>query len=170
MISNEENEIKSILILNYAMAPYTTNLDLQKHRSYILIEDLKNFGYIRGNTLNSGKYITGYGDYKINDVEIVDDPLHVKTKLEKDNKNKIMELEYEKNNNKKKLINYKVNNGIIESKNNNINENLQEKIKEEGVVSKNENNEMEQEDDDLIDFNIGLKDGHDGISYKSDEK
>ena len=54
-----------------------------------------------------------------------------------------MELEYEKNNNKKKFINYNVNNDIIESKNNNTTENLPEKIKEEMVVSKNENNEME---------------------------
>ena len=177
---HDENEIKAILRLNCAMAPYTKNLDLQKHRSYMLIENIKKnekneaeiFGYIRGNTLNNGKYIhiTGFGDYKVNDVEVVDDPLPVKSKFEKDNKNKNMELEDEKKNNKKKVINDNVNNDIIESKNNNNEENLPEKIKEEGTISKKENNEMEQEDEDLIDFNIDLKDDDDDISYKSDEK
>ena len=118
---HDENQIKAIIRLNCAMAPYTTNLDLQKHRSYMMIENIKRnenneaeiFGYIRGNTLIPGKYIhittftlipgkymhiTGFGDYKIKDVEIVDDPLPVKSKYDKDKKN---EMEVEKNNKNK---------------------------------------------------------------------
>jgi hypothetical protein len=87
---HDENQIKAIIRLNCALAPYTTNLDLQKHRSYMMIENIKKnenneaeiFGYIRGNTLNPGKYIhiTGFGDYKIKDVEVAEDPLPVKSK------------------------------------------------------------------------------------------
>ena len=69
----------------------------------MMVEDIKKngnneaevFGYIRGNTLIPGKYIhiTGFGDYKIKDVEIFDDPLPVKSKYDKKNN----EMEEEKN-------------------------------------------------------------------------
>ena len=192
---HDENQIKAIIRLNCAMAPYTTNLDLQKHRSYMMIENIKRnenneaeiFGYIRGNTLIPGKYIhiTGFGDYKIKDVEIVDDPLPVKSKYDKDKKN---EMEVEKNNknkgqqkNKNDELNANVNNDIVESKKNfeeKNDENLPEKVEDVGgdiaedknkkrKNSKDKNN-MEEEDD-IIDFNLNLQDDDDDISYKSDE-
>jgi hypothetical protein len=45
------------------------------------------YGYIRGNTLIEGKYIhiTGFGDYKVLNIEISNDPLPVKSKYEKMN-------------------------------------------------------------------------------------
>ena len=190
---HDENQIKAIIRLNCAKAPYTTNLDLQKHRSYMMVEDIKKiedneaeiFGYIRGNTLIPGKYIhiTGFGDYKIKDVEVVDDPLPVKSKFDKKG-----EMEVEKNintnnkeDNKKKNeeMENNINNDIVESRNNleeKNDENLPEKIEDIGgeiieeknkKESKNKNN-MEEEDD-IIDFNINLKDDEDDISYKSDE-
>ena len=195
---HDENQIKAIIRLNCAMAPYTTNLDLQKHRSYMMVENIKKnenneaeiYGYIRGNTLIPGKYIhiTGFGDYKIKDVEVVEDPLPVKSKYDKDNKKSDMELENNTNNNnqkekknKKEDMNININNDIVESKKNleeKNDENLPEKVediggeKNEDENKKNKNskdkNNME-EDDDIIDFNIDLKDDEDDISYKSDE-
>ena len=38
---HDENQIKAIIRLNCAMAPYTTNFDLQKHRSYMMVENIK---------------------------------------------------------------------------------------------------------------------------------
>jgi len=195
---HDENQIKAIIRLNCAMAPYTTNLDLQKHRSYMMVENIKKnenneaeiYGYIRGNTLIPGKYIhiTGFGDYKIKDVEVVEDPLPVKSKYDKDNKKSDMEVENNTNNNnqkekknKKEDMNININNDIVESKKNleeKNDENLPEKVediggeKNEDENKKNKNskdkNNME-EDDDIIDFNIDLKDDEDDISYKSDE-
>ena len=190
---HDENQIKAIIRLNCAMAPYTTNLDLQKHRSYMMVENIKKnenndaeiFGYIRGNTLIPGKYIhiTGFGDYKIKDVEVVDDPLPVKSKYNKEKKG---EMEVEKNirnKEEKKIKNEElnVNNDIVESKKNfeeKNEENLPEKVEDIGVEivedknkkgknSKDKNN-MEEEDD-IIDFNLNLQDDDDDISYKSDE-
>ena len=195
---HDENQIKAIIRLNCAMAPYTTNLDLQKHRSYMMVENIKKnenneaeiYGYIRGNTLIPGKYIhiTGFGDYKIKDVEVAEDPLPVKSKYDKDNKKSDMEVENNTNNNnqkekknKKEDMNININNDIVESKKNleeKNDENLPEKVediggeKNEDENKKNKNskdkNNME-EDDDIIDFNIDLKDDEDDISYKSDE-
>ena len=195
---HDENQIKAIIRLNCAMAPYTTNLDLQKHRSYMMVENIKKnenneaeiYGYIRGNTLIPGKYIhiTGFGDYKIKDVEVVEDPLPVKSKYDKDNKKSEMEVENNTNNNNRKEkknknedMNININNDIVESKKNleeKNDENLPEKVediggeKNEDENKKNKNskdkNNME-EDDDIIDFNIDLKDDEDDISYKSDE-
>ena len=189
---HDENQIKAIIRLNCALAPYRTNLDLQKHRSYMMIENIikkKNneaeiYGYIRGNTLIPGKYIhiTGFGDYKIKDVEVAEDPLPVRSKYEKKN-----DMEIENNNTNKKnrdnkgndkLINININNDIIESKNNmdiKNEENLPEKVEDiggdEGNKNKNnkDKNEQMEEDDDIIDFNLNLQDDEDDISYKSDE-
>lgn len=184
---HDENQIKAILRLSCALAPYTTNLDLQKHRSYMMIENIKKndnneaeiFGYIRGNTLIPGKYIhiTGFGDYKIKDVEIVEDPLPVKSKYENNTKKNEMEVENNENNkkNEKKTFNNDINNDIIESKKNieELNkDNLPEKVEDAGgAISKDEKKEKEKnmEEDDIIDFNIDLKDDDDDISYKSDE-
>ena len=185
---HDENQIKAIIRLNCALAPYTTNLDLKKHRSFMMIENIKRnekneaeiFGYIRGNTLNLGKYIhiTGFGDYKIKDVEVAEDPLPVKSKYENNNKNSEkndMEVEKneKKNDNKKVEKNDIINNDIIESKNNlekANNENLPEKVEDIGETKKEEKNEKNNmEEDDIIDFNIDLKDDDDDISYKSDE-
>ena len=184
---HDENQIKAILRLSCALAPYTTNLDLQKHRSYMMIENIKKndnneaeiFGYIRGNTLIPGKYIhiTGFGDYKIKDVEIVEDPLPVKSKYENNTKKNEMEVENNENNkkNEKKTFNNDINNDIIESKKNReeLNkDNLPEKVEDAGgAISKDEKKEKEKnmEEDDIIDFNIDLKDDDDDISYKSDE-
>ena len=179
---HDENQTKSIIRLGCALAPYTTNLDLQKHRSYMMIEKInKNennegeiFGYIRGNTLNPGKYIhiTGFGDYKIKDVEVADDPLPVKSKYDNNSKKKDMEVEDEKGKDKKMEKTENINNDIIESKKNNQmpnNENLPEKVEDIGGNKKEEKNENNNEEEDLIDFNIDLKDDDDDISYKSDE-
>jgi len=183
---HDENQIKAIIRLNCALAPYTTNLDLQKHRSYMMIENIKKnenneaeiFGYIRGNTLNPGKYIhiTGFGDYKIKDVEVAEDPLPVKSKYENNNSKKNdMEIENNdknKNKNKKAENNEIINNDIIESKKNMEilnNENLPEKVEDIGGNKNEEKKENNMEEDDVIDFNIDLKDDDDDISYKSDE-
>ena len=181
---HDENQIKAIIRLNCALAPYTTNLDLQKHRSYMMIENIKKnenneaeiFGYIRGNTLNPGKYIhiTGFGDYKIKDVEVAEDPLPVKSKYENNNSKKNdMEIENnDKNKNKKAENNEIINNDIIESKKNMEilnNENLPEKVEDIGGNKNEEKKENNMEEDDVIDFNIDLKDDDDDISYKSDE-
>ena len=180
---HDENQIKSIIRLGCALAPYTTNLNLQKHRSYMMIENIKKnenneaeiYGYIRGNTLNPGKYlhITGFGDYKIKDVEIVDDPLPVKSKYDNNSKKKDMEVEDEKGKDKKIQKNEIINNDIIESKKNNQmidNDNLPEKVEDIGGNKKDEKNEKNNNDEeDIIDFNIDLKDDDDDISYKSDE-
>ena len=198
---HDENQIKAIIRLNCAMAPYRTNLDLQKHRSYMMIENIQKkenneaeiYGYIRGNTLIPGKYIhiTGFGDYKIKDVEVAEDPLPVKSKFEKKSDMEVEKnLEQDKNNNNKnkgkdennKLLNINVNNDIVESKNNldiKNEENLPEKVEDIGgdIVdnknkknnSKDKNAKMEEEEDDIIDFNINLQDDEDDISYKSDE-
>ena len=181
---HDENQIKAIIRLNCALAPYTTNLDLQKHRSYMMIENIKKnenneaeiFGYIRGNTLNPGKYIhiTGFGDYKIKDVEVAEDPLPVKSKYENNNSKKNdMEIENnDKNKNKKTENNEIINNDIIESKKNMEilnNENLPEKVEDIGGNKNEEKKENNMEEDDVIDFNIDLKDDDDDISYKSDE-
>ncbi len=212
---NDENKIKAILSYCCAIAPYTRNLDLQKHRSYLMIEDIRKregsqkneaeiFGYIRGNTLNPGKYlhITGFGDYKIQDVEVADDPIPVKSKYDKEkeknirknssnnNKNKggMMELEEGNNNNKendktdKKTNNndnksYQVNNDIVESNKNiemnlpTMKENLPELV-EDQIGTNDKNKKMEEEvndDEDIIDFNIDLKDDDDEISYQENE-
>ena len=191
---HDENQIKAIIRLNCAMAPYTTNLDLQKHRSYMMVENIKKnenneaeiYGYIRGNTLIPGKYIhiTGFGDYKMKDVEIVEDPLPVKTKYDKKNDMEVennMNNKGEKKNKKDDLtnLNVNVNNDIVESKKNfeeKNDENLPEKVEDIGgeVIDnkKNKNskdkNNMEEEDD-IIDFNINIQDDEDDISYKSDE-
>ena len=182
---HDENQIKAILRLNCALAPYTTNLDLQKHRSYMMIENIKKtenneaeiFGYIRGNTLNPGKYIhiTGFGDYKIKDVEIAEDPLPVKSKYEKNDNSKKTDMEVENNEkakNKKNEIKENVNNDIIESNKNMEminNDNLPEKVEDVGGNKKEEKKEKNMEEDDEIDFKIDLKDDDDDISYKSDE-
>ena len=182
---NDENEIKAILRLSCALAPYTTNLELRKHRSYMLIENIvkdeKNnlnaniYGYIRGNTLIEGKYIhiTGFGDYKVLNIEISNDPLPVKSKYEKinekteKNKNeKKMDVEEKKNNNNKEI-----NNEIIESHPENSNfdkENKPEIINDELPENKKEkeSNKIEEEED--IDFNIDIKDDDEDISYHSD--
>ncbi len=182
---NDENEIKAILRLSCALAPYTTNLELRKHRSYMLIENIvkdeKNnlnaniYGYIRGNTLIEGKYIhiTGFGDYKVLNIEISNDPLPVKSKYEKinekteKNKNeKKMDVEENKNNNNKEI-----NNEIIESHPENSNfdkENKPEIINDELPENKKEkeSNKIEEEED--IDFNIDIKDDDEDISYHSD--
>ena len=182
---NDENEIKAILRLSCALAPYTTNLELRKHRSYMLIENIvkdeKNnlnaniYGYIRGNTLIEGKYIhiTGFGDYKVLNIEISNDPLPVKSKYEKinekteKNKNeKKMDVEEKKNNNNKEI-----NNEIIESHPENSNfdkENKPEIINDELPENKKEkeSNKIEEEED--IDFNIDKKDDDEDISYHSD--
>ena len=186
---HDENQIKAILRLSCALAPYTTNLDLQKHRSYMMIENIKKndnneaeiFGYIRGNTLNPGKYIhiTGFGDYKIKDVEVAEDPLPVKSKYENNNSKKNdMDVDdnNKKNNDKKNIINNDINNDIVESKKDleELNkENLPEKVEDVGGANKDEKKENGKnimEEDDIIDFNIDLKDDDDDISYKSDEK
>ena len=180
---HDENQIKAILRLNCALAPYTKNLDLQKHRSFMMIENIKKnenneaeiYGYIRGNTLNPGKYIhiTGFGDYKIKDVEVAEDPLPVKSKYENNSKKSDMEIENNDKNSKKKENKEIINNDIIESKKNMEiinNENLPERVEEFGGnknEDKKEKNDMEE--DDIIDFNIDLKDDDDDISYKSDE-
>ena len=174
---NDENEIKAILRLSCALAPYTTNLELRKHRSYMLIENIvkdeKNnlnaniYGYIRGNTLIEGKYIhiTGFGDYKVLNIEISNDPLPVKSKYEKINEKK-MDVEEKKNNNNKEI-----NNEIIESHPENSNfdkENKPEIINDELPENKKEkeSNKIEEEED--IDFNIDIKDDDEDISYHSD--
>ena len=185
---HDENQIKAILRLSCALAPYTTNLDLQKHRSYMMIENIKKndnneaeiFGYIRGNTLNPGKYIhiTGFGDYKIKDVEVAEDPLPVKSKYENNSKKNDMDVDdnNKKNNDKKNLNNNDINNDIVESKKDleELNkENLPEKVEDVGGTNKDEkkeNGKNTMEEDDIIDFNIDLKDDDDDISYKSDEK
>ena len=191
---HDENQIKAIIRLNCAMAPYTTNLDLQKHRSYMMVENIKKnenneaeiYGYIRGNTLIPGKYIhiTGFGDYKMKDVEIVEDPLPVKTKYDKKNDMEVennMNNKGEKKNKKDDLnnLNVNVNNDIVESKKNfeeKNDENLPEKVEDIGgeVIDnkKNKNSKVKnnmEEEDDIIDFNINIQDDEDDISYKSDE-
>ena len=183
---NDENEIKAILRLSCALAPYTTNLDLRKHRSYMLIENIvkddKNnlnanlYGYIRGNTLIEGKYIhiTGFGDYKVLNIEISNDPLPVKSKYEKMNekteKKKKNEKNMELDDNKK--VKKEINNEIIEShpENTNLNkENIPEIINDELPKDKKENEMKKNEDDDEeIDFNIDIKDDDEDISYHSD--
>ena len=150
---HDENQIKAILRLSCALAPYTTNLDLQKHRSYMMIENIKKndnneaeiFGYIRGNTLNPGKYIhiTGFGDYKIKDVEVAEDPLPVKSKYENNSKKNDMDVDdnNKKNNDKKNLNNNDINNDIVESKKDleELNkENLPEKVEDVGGTNKDE--------------------------------
>ena len=183
---HDENQIKSIIRLNCALAPYTTNLDLQKHRSYMMVENIKKnekdeaeiYGYIRGNTLNPGKYIhiTGFGDYKIKDVEVAEDPLPVKSKYENEKSEKNnMDIDNNENKQTKKIDNKDiVNNDIVESKKNVEeinNENLPEKVEDVGASKekeeKKEKNQMEE--DDIIDFNIDLKDDDDDISYKEEE-
>ena len=183
---HDENQIKSIIRLNCALAPYTTNLDLQKHRSYMMVENIKKnekdeaeiYGYIRGNTLNPGKYIhiTGFGDYKIKDVEVAEDPLPVKSKYENEkSKKNNMDVDNNENKQTKKIDNKDiVNNDIVESKKNVEeinNENLPEKVEDVGASKekeeKKEKNQMEE--DDIIDFNIDLKDDDDDISYKEEE-
>ena len=184
---HDENQIKAIIRLNCALAPYTTNLDLQKHRSFMMIENIKKnenneaeiYGYIRGNTLNPGKYIhiTGFGDYKIKDVEIAEDPLPVKSKYENNKNSEKNDMEVEKTEkkqeNKKMEKNEIINNDIIESKNNlevMNSDNLPERVEDAGGNKKEEKDEKNKmEEDDIIDFNIDLKDDDDDISYKSDE-
>ena len=78
------------------------------------------WGHIRGNTINLGKYIhiTGFGDYKIKDVEVSKDPLPAKFKYKNNNSKKNDKNDKNKNKNKKIENNEVINNDKIESKKN----------------------------------------------------
>ena len=91
---NDTNEYKAIIRKNCGLNPFSAKLDISKHRSYMMIEDIKQhengihtdvYGYIRGNTLYEGKYvhITGFGDYKVMNVSLANDPLPTKVQHDK---------------------------------------------------------------------------------------
>ena len=117
---NDTNEYKAIIRKNCGLNPFSAKLDISKHRSYMMIEDIKQhengihtdvYGYIRGNTLYEGKYvhITGFGDYKVMNVSLANDPLPTKTQHDKTattpcNVDKGDEMDVEKNNNKKPTV------------------------------------------------------------------
>ena len=205
LLLNDENEIKGILRLNCALSTYMSNLDLRKHRSYMLIEDIKKndknsnnadiYGYIRGNTLIIGKYvhITGFGDYKIEDVDYANDPLPVKykyennlkkeekinkknKKMEIDNNNNNMNTDNKDNNNNNPIIDDNIEghfNKIIDEKNiqpENIKDDYLPKTKSE-QKSKNQNDKLNEINDDIdIDFNINIIDDNEDISYHSEDE
>ena len=88
-------------------------------------------------------HITGFGDYKIKDVEVAEEPLPAKSKFEnKSNKNDMEVEKSENNKNKKNLENKEIiNNDIFESKKNMEmlnNENLPEKVEDLGEHKKEE--------------------------------
>ena len=175
---NDTDQIKAIIRLSCALTPYATNLDLRKNRSYMMVEDIKQsddklyaevYGYIRGNTLNINKYvhITGFGDFKVMNVETAEDPLPTKTPNEKKTNAEPQakeSMEVEKGKEKKEKKN--VVDDEIESKQIGGTSNKPETI---GDGPKQEEPKINEKDiDEVIDFDIDIKDDDD-ISYASNE-
>ena len=167
---NDTDQLKAIIRLNCDLTPYKSNLDLRKNRSYMLVDDIRKsenglyaevFGFLRGNTLNINKYIhiTGFGDYKVINVEVAEDPIPTKTERKSEQKKEGMEVE----SNIHTSSTPKVVDDDIESKQI-ISTNKPENI---GGVS----HEVKAEDkdiDEVIDFDIDIKDDDD-VSYHSEE-
>ncbi len=157
--------------------------------------DLELFGYLRGNTTNVNNYlhITGFGDYLIADVEVFDDPIPVNygglnSSFSKSRKsssvNDIMELETNKNQNtltskkqSNKLNKENVDDDKIENPNQNNIDNKPALIGNSDIIEnitkkkeKNLENQISKDLDDIVDFDINLKDDGEDISFEEDEE
>jgi hypothetical protein len=160
--------------------------------------DLELFGYLRGNTINVNNFlhITGFGDYLISDVELFEDPIPVNNNYGNTNNNSflangnnfnndLMDLEKEKKILASKASNLKekeIDDKIEHDSNLNLNDltnkpglignveilnNLQKK--NEKNISEKINKELNALDE-LIDFDINIKDDGNDISFDEDEE
>ena len=87
-VVSQVDEYKN-LIRNICGMNILTNLEIRKHRSFMLAEKvvytenkgLEISGYIKGNTLNIKNYIhiTGFGDYQMESIEYDNDPIPIKS-------------------------------------------------------------------------------------------
>jgi len=217
---NTIDEVKGIIRLICSLPPFSVSLDIKKHRSYMLCQriniletlenemninskiddvcDLELFGYLRGNTINSNNYlhITGFGDYLISDVEVVNDPIPVNfnlnTTISKSRKNsgsEGMEVESSGNANSatpSKIKNQhskcqsnkeNINDDKIENPNLNAFENKPALIGNPQIIEniskkseKNLENQLNKDLDDIVDFDINIKDDGEEISFDEDEE
>jgi hypothetical protein len=198
------DETKAIIRLICSLPPFAVSLDIKKHRSYMLCQninvidrshenkynalneelcDLELFGYLRGNTLNINNFlhITGFGDYLISDVEIYEDPIPVQSNQGLNTSidiNTDIKMDLEKKNlgQGKKDIDDKIENELnlndLSNKpaligNQEILSNIQKKNE------KNNFNKLTKEInalDELIDFDINIKDDGNDISFDEDEE
>jgi pre-rRNA-processing protein TSR1 len=165
--SNDDN--KAIIRLLCSISPFTVHLDLRKHRSYMLCEklltcgdsDLELYGYIRGNTLAAGNYIhlTGIGDYLVSNVEVESDPCPIYTHCN----NSMKSLKSDSN--KMELEKAILNDDNVENKDVGVG-NLPRNIGNDKLVT----NKQDIKLDDLIDFDIDIKDDGEELSFDEDEE
>jgi hypothetical protein len=88
-VISQVDEYKN-LIRNICGMNMLSNLELRKHRSFMMAErvtynqgGLEISGYIKGNTLNIKNYIhiTGFGDYQMESIEYDNDPIPIKSHI-----------------------------------------------------------------------------------------
>jgi pre-rRNA-processing protein TSR1 len=174
-----KDEYKSIIRFICSVSPFSVSLDIRKHRSYMLCEKI-NFnsnneielsGYIRGNTLNISNYvhITGFGDYLVTNVENDVDPCHIQAH----NKSGGMDIESSQSgqSNGNTLTNQKTQNKSDDDKieNTNLNGNKPQTIGN-FVEDKDELVKTNKIMDEIIDFDIEIKDDGEDLSFDEDEE
>jgi len=217
---NTIDEIKAIIRLICSLPPFTVSLDIKKHRSYMLCQkinileksqndllnpssanakfddlfDMELYGYLSGNTINVNNYlhITGFGDYLIADVEVVDDPIPVNhglnttfIKSRKSSNAEGMEVDsnYLNSNKGNQITNKKmqnkenINDDKVENLNSNALDNKPALIGNSELIEnitkkadKQIENQINKDLDDIVDFDINLKEDGEDISFDEDEE
>lgn len=214
------DEVKAVIRLICSLPPFAVSLDIKKHRSYMLCQkvnimekkendflnsssanaklddlcDMELFGYLRGNTISVNNYlhITGFGDYLIADVEVVDDPIPVNfglnstfSKSRKSSNPECMEVEAgslnankaNQNTNKKIQNKENINDDKVENINSNAFDNKPALIGNQEIIEniakkadKQIENQINKDLDDIVDFDINLKEDGEDISFDEDEE
>jgi hypothetical protein len=178
-ITSQLDEYKS-LIRSLCGLNVLSNLEIRKHRSYLLAEKvvfgekgLEISGYIKGNTLNIKNYIhiTGFGDFQMESIEYDNDPVPIKSHFKskssldvdmKDKTNIIQDTtSFLSINNEKELntdSNFENKPKVIDTKN------------EINFAEKKLNDELDKNIEKLFDFKM-IEDEDYDISYdENDEK
>jgi len=144
--------------------------------------DMELFGYLRGNTMNINNFlhITGFGDFLISDVELFDDPIPVQNNINNDNKSTNSNNNNDINMNLDKKTGKEIDDKIENEQNLNDLTNKPGLIGNEEILNniqrkneKNNNDKINKELnalDELIDFDINIKDDGNDISFEEDEE
>lgn len=158
--------------------------------------DMELYGYLRGNTINVNNYlhITGFGDYLIADVEVCDDPIPVNQGLnstfsksrkssnaggmEVDSNTNSLNSKLPNQNTNKKLQNKEtINDDKVENTNLNPLDNKPALIGNSEIIEnitkkaeKQLENKINKDLDDIVDFDINLKEDGEDISFDEDEE
>ena len=178
-VISQVDEYKN-LIRNLCGMNILTNLEIRKHRSFMLAEKVnlnengkfEMSGYIKGNTLNIKNYIhiTGFGDYQIESIEYDNDPIAIrsfskgKSSMEVDSKDKNSNIIQDCKN----LVNISISNELNIENTNNNKPKIVGNNQNSSILEKKLNDELDKNIEKLFDIKMVEEDDYD-ISYDENE-